>query len=89
MGGPTSIPPTEARTGCSKPYVDQYGKPKFTFLTSDDQALGKVRAGYSPDIVHPCVDYTPGTGSRWASWSRGTSLILLRRPRAALARAGR
>jgi len=40
------------------PYVDKYGKPKFSFLTSDDQALGKVRAGYRPDIVHPCVDYT-------------------------------
>ena len=38
-------------------YVKQYGKPKFTFLTSDDHALGKVRAGYRPDIVHPCVDY--------------------------------
>jgi spermidine/putrescine-binding protein len=38
-------------------YVDQYGKPKFTFLTSDDHALGKVRAGYRPDLVHPCVDY--------------------------------
>ena len=39
-------------------YVDTYGKPKFTFLTSDDQALGKVRAGFRPDLVHPCVDYT-------------------------------
>jgi spermidine/putrescine transport system substrate-binding protein len=43
--------------GPLQPYVDKYGKPKFTFLTSDDQALGKVRAGYKPDIVHPCVDY--------------------------------
>lgn len=46
------------KNGVLKPYVDQRGKPKFTFLTSDDQALGKVRAGYRPDIVHPCVDYT-------------------------------
>ena len=46
------------KDGVLKPYVDQYGKPKFTFLTSDDQALGKVRAGYRPDMVHPCVDYT-------------------------------
>ena len=46
------------KDGVLKPYVDQRGKPKFTFLTSDDQALGKVRAGYRPDIVHPCVDYT-------------------------------
>jgi spermidine/putrescine-binding protein len=43
--------------GPLQPYVDKYGKPKFTFLTSDDQALGKVRAGYRPDLVHPCVDY--------------------------------
>src|SRR5919109_418622 len=45
------------KDGALKPYVDERGKPKFTFLTSDDQALGKVRAGYRPDIVHPCVDY--------------------------------
>jgi spermidine/putrescine-binding protein len=38
-------------------YVDQYGVPQYTFLTSDDQALGKVRAGFKPDIVHPCVSY--------------------------------
>jgi spermidine/putrescine transport system substrate-binding protein len=43
--------------GALTPYVEKRGKPKFTFLTSDDQALGKVRAGYRPDIVHPCVDY--------------------------------
>src|SRR5512134_1061069 len=46
------------KNGVLKPYVDLRGKPKFTFLTSDDQALGKVRAGYRPDMVHPCVDYT-------------------------------
>ena len=45
------------KNGALEPYVDRYGKPKFSFLTSDDQALGKVRAGYRPDIVHPCVDY--------------------------------
>jgi spermidine/putrescine transport system substrate-binding protein len=45
------------KNGPLTPYVKKYGKPKFTFLTSDDQALGKVRAGYRPDVVHPCVDY--------------------------------
>jgi spermidine/putrescine transport system substrate-binding protein len=45
------------KNGVLKPYVTKRGKPKFTFLTSDDHALGKVRAGYNPDIVHPCVDY--------------------------------
>ena len=40
-------------------YIDAgYPKPQFTFLTSDDQALGKVRAGFKPDVVHPCVSYT-------------------------------
>jgi spermidine/putrescine transport system substrate-binding protein len=41
-----------------KPYVARYGKPKTTFLTSDDQALAKVRAGFRPDLVHPCIGYT-------------------------------
>lgn len=43
--------------GVLQPYVDTYGKPTYSFLTSDDQALGKVRAGFQPDIVHPCVSY--------------------------------
>ena len=30
---------------------------KVEGLTSDDQALAKVRAGSTPDIVHPCVSY--------------------------------
>jgi spermidine/putrescine-binding protein len=47
----------EGDTGVLQPYVDTLGPPKYTFLTSDDQALGKVRAGFAPDIVHPCVDY--------------------------------
>jgi spermidine/putrescine-binding protein len=46
------------KKGALSPYVDTYGKPKYVFLTSDDQAIGKVRAGYRPDTVHPCVDYT-------------------------------
>ncbi len=42
-----------------KPYAAQFPnqKPHFTFLTSDDEALAKVRAGYRPDVVHPCVGY--------------------------------
>lgn len=42
-----------------KPYAKQFPgqAPHFTFLTSDDQALAKVRAGYHPDVVHPCVGY--------------------------------
>ena len=44
-------------TGVLQGYVDSYKAPKYTFLTSDDQALAKVRAGFKPDIVHPCVSY--------------------------------
>ena len=32
-------------------------KPKFAFLTSDDQALAKVAAGFTADLAHPCVGY--------------------------------
>ena len=38
-------------------YTASYPKPKYTFLTSDDQAVGKVRAGFRPDVVHPCKSY--------------------------------
>jgi spermidine/putrescine transport system substrate-binding protein len=34
-----------------------YPKPKYTFLTSDDHALSKVRAGSTFDLVHPCIGY--------------------------------
>jgi spermidine/putrescine-binding protein len=43
--------------GVLQGYVDKYEAPKYTFLTSDDQALSKVRAGSKPDLVHPCVSY--------------------------------
>lgn len=38
-------------------YTKEYPKPKYTFLTSDDQALAKVRAGFRPELVHPCIGY--------------------------------
>ncbi len=42
--------------GLYQPYLKAgYPKPKFTFLTSDEQALAKVAAGFRPDVVHPCV----------------------------------
>ena len=56
-------------------YVDKYSKPKYTFLTSDDQALGKVRAGYKPDIVHPCVGYAKDWVTLGAVQPWDTSLI--------------
>jgi spermidine/putrescine transport system substrate-binding protein len=45
--------------GGAKAYTEKLGypKPKYTFLTSDDQALAKVRAGSEFDLVHPCIGY--------------------------------
>jgi spermidine/putrescine transport system substrate-binding protein len=45
--------------GGAKAYTGERGfpKPKYTFLTSDDQALAKVRAGSEFDLVHPCIGY--------------------------------
>jgi spermidine/putrescine-binding protein len=31
--------------------------PKFTFMTNEANALGRMRAGFKPDVVHPCVGY--------------------------------
>ena len=61
--------------GPLQPYVDKYGKPKFTFLTSDDQAIGKVRAGFKPDVVHPCVSYVKDWVDLGAVQPWDTSLI--------------
>lgn len=36
-------------------YTKTYPKPVFSFMNSDEQGIGKVRAGYSPDVVHPCT----------------------------------
>ncbi len=32
-------------------------KPKFTFMTNEANALGKMKAGLKPDLVHPCVGW--------------------------------
>jgi spermidine/putrescine transport system substrate-binding protein len=42
-----------------RPYARRFPdeKPKFSFLTSDDQALSKIRAGFRADVIHPCVGY--------------------------------
>lgn len=42
-----------------RPYAREFAdqEPNFTFLTSDDQALSKVRAGFRSDLVHPCIGY--------------------------------
>src|SRR3990170_5942223 len=39
-------------------YTAKYPKPTYTFLTNDEHALSKVRAGFKPDVIHPCVSFT-------------------------------
>ena len=37
-------------------YIEKYGgSPTSTFFADTDEALQKVRAGFTPDLVHPCT----------------------------------
>ena len=42
-----------------RPYLKKYPneKPKFTFMTSESDALAKMSAGVKPDVVRPYVGY--------------------------------
>jgi spermidine/putrescine transport system substrate-binding protein len=42
-----------------KPYAQEFPdkKPKFSFLTGTPQAFARMRAGFEPDLVHPCNAY--------------------------------
>ena len=43
-------------------YTAKYGgSPKFSFFGEEEEALQKLRAGYTPDVTHPCT-YSVG---RW------------------------
>lgn len=43
-------------------YIDRHGaSPEFTFFGEEEEALQKMRAGYKPDIAHPCTYST----ARW------------------------
>lgn len=43
-------------------YVDKYGgEPSWSVFASAEDGLQKIRAGFNPDISHPCVDGVP----RW------------------------
>jgi len=43
-------------------YVEKHGKSPASAIFADEQeALTKVRAGFAPDIMHPCAD----TAGRW------------------------
>jgi spermidine/putrescine-binding protein len=46
-----------------KSYLAKHGgvEPDFGFFSDEEEALQKVLAGYTPDIVHPCVN----TVGRW------------------------
>ncbi|MGH6718432.1 MAG: ABC transporter substrate-binding protein [Alphaproteobacteria bacterium] len=46
----------------AKGYVDKYGgTPNFAIFGEEEEAFQKMRAGYTPDIAHPCT-YSVG---RW------------------------
>ncbi len=37
-------------------YTDKYGtQPSYTFFGEEEEALQKIRAGFTPDISHPCT----------------------------------
>lgn len=42
-------------------YVESHGMPDVTIFASEDEALQKVRVGFAPDFVHPCIYDIP----RW------------------------
>src|SRR5690606_4935412 len=43
-------------------YIDKYGgSPSASFLSDEEDALQKVRGGFTPDVAHPCVN----TIGRW------------------------
>jgi len=43
-------------------YIEQTGgSPAYTFFADEEEALQKIRAGFRPDLSHPCV----GTVGRW------------------------
>lgn len=52
--------------GFHKSYLDKYSaSPDFGFFASQDEAFNKVRAGYRPDLVHPCAS------TAWKWWDAG------------------
>lgn len=56
-------------------YTAKYPKPKYSFLTSDDHALARVRGGFKPDLTHPCVGYVQDWVNMGAIEPFDTSLI--------------
>lgn len=42
-----------------QPFIDKYGRsPDYSVFAGEEEALSKMRAGYTPDILHPCVEAT-------------------------------
>lgn len=43
-----------------QPFVDKYGEsPNWSVFASAEDGLQKIRAGFTPDLAHPCVDNVP------------------------------
>jgi spermidine/putrescine-binding protein len=46
----------------SQPYIEKYGgPPNYSIFGEEEEALQKMRAGFTPDLAHPCT-YSVG---RW------------------------
>ncbi|MDP6121467.1 MAG: extracellular solute-binding protein [Rhodospirillales bacterium] len=45
-----------------QPYLDKYdGPPAYSLFGEEEEAMQKMRAGFAPDISHPCINSVP----RW------------------------
>jgi len=43
-------------------YIDTYGgSPAYAYFSDEEEALQRVRSGFTPDIAHPCIN----TAGRW------------------------
>jgi spermidine/putrescine-binding protein len=59
------------------PYVKRYprNKPRFTYMTSESDALGKIRAGLKPDLFRPYVGWVKYFGQSGLVQPWNTKLI--------------
>jgi len=37
-------------------YVDAHGEPNYAIFAGSEEGLQKMRAGFTPDVAHPCVE---------------------------------
>ena len=58
-------------------YIDKYGSsPEVSFFGEEEEALQKLRSGFTPDVTHPCT-YSVG---RWRDALYQAGLDRYRRP---------